>query len=264
MPHMEVPELIRELKRQGFEVEDGGSHYKVVHPGRTGKATIPKTPGDHRWFRNAMSSLRKLGMVAPADFEDDGRSEKWREQRAELEAVIAEPEPSVGPGPGYEEDAEQLRHQSNQIARLPAKQRELYDAIAAEEGLQPMVYAERLGQNPSNVSQKGMALKKAGLIEVRGNRINARYWLTGHVEGQLQPPATPPPSGGVRVRRREAQNEAEAIRYAARRLLPALEEVTKQAQIILSNADKLGEERDKAVARAKRLEKAIGKVVDEL
>lgn len=51
--------LIRELKKQGFEVEHEGGHYAVRKPGKSGRVgTLPSTASDHRSFQNSISQLR--------------------------------------------------------------------------------------------------------------------------------------------------------------------------------------------------------------
>jgi predicted RNA binding protein YcfA (HicA-like mRNA interferase family) len=56
-------DLIRELQRQGFSVEEAKSgHYKVRKDGRL-VTTLAKTPSDVRSIRNARAILRRHGFT---------------------------------------------------------------------------------------------------------------------------------------------------------------------------------------------------------
>lgn len=66
MSSKELKPLLKELKRQGFEVvlTTKGSHYKVTHPDHPGKmVTLASSPSDHRAIKNSLSYLRAIGFV---------------------------------------------------------------------------------------------------------------------------------------------------------------------------------------------------------
>lgn len=57
----EIRGLLRDLERQGFDVERSKkSHYKVFKDGRL-VATLPGTPSDRRSLRNCIAVLKKHG-----------------------------------------------------------------------------------------------------------------------------------------------------------------------------------------------------------
>lgn len=58
----DVKDLVRELEAQGFEVRRSKKNHLKVY-GLDGRlvTTLPATPSDHRWKRNALSVLRKAG-----------------------------------------------------------------------------------------------------------------------------------------------------------------------------------------------------------
>lgn len=55
----EVRELCKALRKQGFEIDEGGRHLKASRPGKPGKVIIPRTPSDGRGLKNAISVLRR-------------------------------------------------------------------------------------------------------------------------------------------------------------------------------------------------------------
>jgi len=62
----EVARIIRELRRQGFEVVMAQSgHWKVRDPDGRLITTLPASPGEYRGFRNAIAILRRAGFIWP-------------------------------------------------------------------------------------------------------------------------------------------------------------------------------------------------------
>jgi predicted RNA binding protein YcfA (HicA-like mRNA interferase family) len=57
----EARELAAEAARQGWRVEDKGSHFKMFSPDGVTIVTLAKTPSDRRWRENTISKLRKGG-----------------------------------------------------------------------------------------------------------------------------------------------------------------------------------------------------------
>lgn len=58
----EVRSLLREVTRRGATIQPtANGHYRVRLNGRT-IATVPGTPSDHRWRRNARAQLRRGGL----------------------------------------------------------------------------------------------------------------------------------------------------------------------------------------------------------
>lgn len=61
MASKETRELIKKLKRQGFEVEPTkGGHYTVRKDGRR-VATLAGTPSDGRSMKNVLAALKRAG-----------------------------------------------------------------------------------------------------------------------------------------------------------------------------------------------------------
>ena len=61
----DTKKLVKELKRQGFEVTmTKGSHYEVRLNGRR-VATLAGTPSDKRGWLNAIAALRRAGFIWP-------------------------------------------------------------------------------------------------------------------------------------------------------------------------------------------------------
>ena len=61
MSEKDVDQLIRKLRKQGFEVDgDGKKHHEVTRGGKF-VTVLPKTPSDHRSLRNCMPYLKKFG-----------------------------------------------------------------------------------------------------------------------------------------------------------------------------------------------------------
>ncbi len=57
----EVNELLRQLRRDGFEIEEGAKKHKVRLSGSGWKGkwlSLPKTPSSPRWRQRARSELR--------------------------------------------------------------------------------------------------------------------------------------------------------------------------------------------------------------
>ncbi|RBQ21588.1 hypothetical protein DP939_02435 [Spongiactinospora rosea] len=65
MSRKEIAEIIKALRRQGFEVTMGRSgHWKVYKDSRL-IGTLAATPGDDRGLRNAIAVLRRAGFIWP-------------------------------------------------------------------------------------------------------------------------------------------------------------------------------------------------------
>lgn len=60
MASKEVRELCREAKRQGWEVEESGSHVWLIAPDAF-RVRIASTPSDHRWLANTVARMRPHG-----------------------------------------------------------------------------------------------------------------------------------------------------------------------------------------------------------
>ncbi len=55
----DIAKLVKQLIKQGWQVEYGKKHLKIVHPsGR--KTSIPCTPSDHRAFMNFSHDVIRL------------------------------------------------------------------------------------------------------------------------------------------------------------------------------------------------------------
>lgn len=54
-------QLVRRLRKQGFNVNKGTKHYKVSRPGSKGFVTMPATPSDYRSHANTVASLKNIG-----------------------------------------------------------------------------------------------------------------------------------------------------------------------------------------------------------
>lgn len=66
MGRKEIAAIIRELDRQGFTVDMGGSgHWKVKDGDGRLVTVIAASPGDGRGLRNAIAVLRRAGFQWP-------------------------------------------------------------------------------------------------------------------------------------------------------------------------------------------------------
>ncbi len=62
----DVRRFIRDLRRQGWAVQNTGSgHYKVTHP-NGGFVFLPVSPSCRRWQKNARSWIRRVENQQPA------------------------------------------------------------------------------------------------------------------------------------------------------------------------------------------------------
>lgn len=59
----EVRQLLKELRKQGFTIEESGRHFKAFPPGGGPMTVIPRTPSDPRSLKNAIALLRKRGFL---------------------------------------------------------------------------------------------------------------------------------------------------------------------------------------------------------
>lgn len=57
----EVKKLIKELKKQDFDVDEKGKHPKVYSPDGRWIVTLPSSSSDWRGLKNATSELKKHG-----------------------------------------------------------------------------------------------------------------------------------------------------------------------------------------------------------
>lgn len=64
MTDKEIKKLIKDLRKQGFEVSETGPHHKVYKDGRR-IAVLPKTPSDGRARKNILAELRRHGFDKP-------------------------------------------------------------------------------------------------------------------------------------------------------------------------------------------------------
>lgn len=60
----EIGDLLKEVRQQGAQVRLGKSgHWKVYNPSTHRSISLPATPGDHRAIKNAITRLRRIGLV---------------------------------------------------------------------------------------------------------------------------------------------------------------------------------------------------------
>lgn len=59
----ELRDLITELRRQGFTVDEKRDHPIVRDPAGEFVTTLARTPSDHRGWRNAVARCRRHGFV---------------------------------------------------------------------------------------------------------------------------------------------------------------------------------------------------------
>lgn len=79
MTDRDLRDILREARRQGWEILDRGKHYKL----RKGNAqvTIAKTPSDWRARQNIIAQLRRAGFEWPPEGKKpSGRKKKRRDQ----------------------------------------------------------------------------------------------------------------------------------------------------------------------------------------
>lgn len=62
MANKEVRELVKELREQGWHVDESGRHIRAYPPDKSRPmVTLSKTPSDHRWKANTLAQLRRSG-----------------------------------------------------------------------------------------------------------------------------------------------------------------------------------------------------------
>jgi hypothetical protein len=62
--HKEIKQLIRDVRANGYDVEQGRTHIRVLGERGGAIASLPLTPGRGRWEKNLRSELRRKGILA--------------------------------------------------------------------------------------------------------------------------------------------------------------------------------------------------------
>jgi hypothetical protein len=58
----EIRELVKELREQGWDVDESGRHIRAYPPDKSRPmVTIAKTPSGPRWRANTIAQLRRSG-----------------------------------------------------------------------------------------------------------------------------------------------------------------------------------------------------------
>lgn len=57
-------DLVRAAEEQQWTVKETKSGWQLIPPDQTKPiVTLHRTPSDHRWYRNAVSRLKKSGLI---------------------------------------------------------------------------------------------------------------------------------------------------------------------------------------------------------
>lgn len=59
MSSKDVKQIIRDLRRDGWTVEQGRTHYKAIHP-KGGSIAISVSPSDHHAVKNIKGDINRL------------------------------------------------------------------------------------------------------------------------------------------------------------------------------------------------------------
>ncbi len=89
----DVQQLARHIRQRGYRLKHGGSHLNILSAEGNVLFAIPKTPSDHRWYRNAVTDLVRLGVL-----DGDPKKEGQRKRAAtSRNGGGVSPPPALGP-----------------------------------------------------------------------------------------------------------------------------------------------------------------------
>lgn len=61
--HKDLRPIVKQLRRNGYTVEQGGKHLIVFDQNGKRRYALPSTPGGGRWKQNLMADLKREGLL---------------------------------------------------------------------------------------------------------------------------------------------------------------------------------------------------------
>lgn len=263
--------LSKALMGQGFTLEETASGTRVLAPDGQGSAAWHPSmfdEGNVRSYRNMIGQLTRIGF----DLEKISTTRdaaKWKAERDELEAMIAEDEQATldltepqDEGP----DVDAL------LATLGPLTAEAFGWISADPGEHPRDYAAAHGVDPSVLASRVIKLRELGLVRTEGQRAAVR-WYPAEPEAldaiARNVPASAykngkPSAGPVRVRHVEPADRVVRFRKLAERALRLHGELSEVIQAMADGYTAQEAELKELQIKYRDLTGILGRAVDKL
>lgn len=277
-PVLDERRLLAALKEQNFEIKKTASGYLVWAPNGGSSGFHPSVfeSDVNRGYLNQMAQLARIGFDIRGAANGASDDPRWKQERAQIEALIAEQTNEASVRRATEE-AEQAAAGDRRITvdTLHPAARETYDLIAAEPGLSPADYADRLHLPSNTLRMRMKVLRDGGLIEATGTTMRLRYWLAGQVpaDAKAAPVRTAraeaakngrPSAGPVTTRQIEPGDAVVRFKRMGQKAARLKDELETIIEAMVGQYEEQEAELTHIRGKAKKLEQILGQAVDHI